>query len=289
MPKIVRFLVAVLLVLVAIGHALPAASAADGQGYWIVFDDGTVIPFGAATTGGAAIPGLRAPIVGAATAPGKAGLWLVASDGGVFTVGGASFHGSAAALSLASPVVGMAASPTGGGYWLAAADGGVFAYGDARFFGSRAGKLLNAQVAGIAASPSGGGYQLVAADGGVFEFGNAPCYCTHLDDHRAPVVGIAEALGDGYWLVGADGGIFAKGPHRPGPPPGANFHGSAAGLPLRAPVVGMARSPQGAGYWLAAADGGVFSYGDATFHGSVGRSHSGGPSVVAITSTLAVP
>ena len=38
--------------------------------------------------------------------------------------------------------------------------------------------------------------------------------------------------GRGYWLVGSDGGIFAFGD--------AAFTGSTGGLPLNAPVVGMA-------------------------------------------------
>jgi hypothetical protein len=66
----------------------------------------------------------------------------------------------------------------------------------------------------------------------------------------------------GYRMAAADGGVFAFG--------SATFHGSAAGLPLNAPVVGIAATPTGRGYWLAAADGGVFAYGDASFHGSAG-------------------
>ncbi|MGP8006256.1 MAG: hypothetical protein ACLP2J_04400, partial [Acidimicrobiales bacterium] len=50
----------------------------------------------------------------------------------------------------------------------------------------------------------------------------------------------------------------------------AQFHGSAGGLTLNKPVVGMAATPSGNGYWLVAADGGIFSYGDAAFDGSAG-------------------
>src|SRR5258705_244953 len=45
----------------------------------------------------------------------------------------------------------------------------------------------------------------------------------------------------GYWLVGADGGVFAFGD--------AGFFGSAVGVGLSAPVVGVAASPSGCGYW----------------------------------------
>jgi len=64
----------------------------------------------------------------------------------------------------------------------------------------------------------------------------------------------------GYRVAASDGGVFAYG--------ASSFHGSAGGLPLQAPVVGIAATPSGRGYWLAAADGGVFAYGDAPFLGS---------------------
>ena len=65
-----------------------------------------------------------------------------------------------------------------------------------------------------------------------------------------------------YWMVASDGGIFTFG--------NAGFFGSAGGLPLVKPVVGMAPTRSKDGYWLVASDGGIFSYGDATFHGSMG-------------------
>ena len=65
-----------------------------------------------------------------------------------------------------------------------------------------------------------------------------------------------------YWMVASDGGIFTFG--------NAGFFGSAGGLPLVRPVVGMAPTHSKDGYWLVASDGGIFSYGDATFHGSMG-------------------
>jgi hypothetical protein len=80
----------------------------------------------------------------------------------------------------------------------------------------------------------------------------------------------------GYRLAAADGGVFAFG--------SSGFHGSAGGLPLNAPVVGITSTPSGAGYWLVAADGGVFAYGDARFFGSAGG-HRLNARVVGITST----
>jgi len=68
--------------------------------------------------------------------------------------------------------------------------------------------------------------------------------------------------GQGYWLVASDGGIFAFGD--------ATFLGSAGGMSLNKPIVGIASTPDGQGYWLVASDGGIFSFGDAGFHGSTG-------------------
>jgi hypothetical protein len=67
--------------------------------------------------------------------------------------------------------------------------------------------------------------------------------------------------GFGYRLTGADGGVFAFG-HAP-------FHGSAGGLHLAQPIVGMAETTDDGGYWFVARDGGVFAFGDAAFSGSV--------------------
>jgi hypothetical protein len=66
----------------------------------------------------------------------------------------------------------------------------------------------------------------------------------------------------GYHLVASDGGIFSFG--------GAPFFGSAGGISLVKPIVGMGEAPGGGGYWEVASDGGIFSYGNAGFYGSMG-------------------
>ena len=49
----------------------------------------------------------------------------------------------------------------------------------------------------------------------------------------APIVGMDRtADGQGYWMVGRDGGIFSFGD--------AGFFGSAGGMHLNRPIVGMA-------------------------------------------------
>jgi len=48
--------------------------------------------------------------------------------------------------------------------------------------------------------------------------------------------------------------------------------GSAAGLPLGEPIVGMTSTSDRMGYWMVASDGGIFAFGDAGFYGSTGAS-----------------
>jgi hypothetical protein len=82
--------------------------------------------------------------------------------------------------------------------------------------------------------------------------------------------------GGGYWLVASDGGVFTF---------GARYFGSAGGLPLAQPVVGIAATATGLGYWLVAKDGGVFTYGDAKYYGSA----AGHPLNAPIIAIVAAP
>ena len=80
--------------------------------------------------------------------------------------------------------------------------------------------------------------------------------------------------GAGYWMTGTDGGVFAFG--------SAAFHGSLGGVPLNAPIIGMAAGP-GGGYWLVGADGGVFAFG-VPYYGSLGGLRLNAP-IVGIAAT----
>ena len=51
--------------------------------------------------------------------------------------------------------------------------------------------------------------------------------------------------------------------------PSGPFFGSVGGVPLNAPIVGIAATLAHGGYWLAAADRGIYAFGDAAFYGSV--------------------
>ncbi|HYR62667.1 MAG TPA: hypothetical protein VET24_08585 [Actinomycetota bacterium] len=116
---------------------------------------------------------------------------------------------------------------------------------------------------------SGAGYWLPENDGSlVATYGDAAPYVPPgfpaggpITFHGA-VTGFAAlpATGTGYWEAAADGGVFAFGD--------AGFYGSAVGLRLNRPIVGMVATPDGRGYWLVGADGGVFAFGDAAYYGS---------------------
>ncbi len=102
------------------------------------------------------------------------------------------------------------------------------------------------------------GYWLIQRGGGISPFGTATN--KGMPFTNVSVAGVANAGDGGYWVADADGGVFAF---------GAPFFGSMGGIPLNAPIVGIAATPDHSGYWLAAADGGVYAFGDAAFYGSV--------------------
>ncbi len=80
----------------------------------------------------------------------------------------------------------------------------------------------------------------------------------------------------GYWLTTSNGGIFSFGD--------APVLGSASGLTLNKPIVGMTSTPDRQGYWMVASDGGIFNFGDAGFFGSTGGMTLNKP-IVGIAST----
>ena len=218
------------------------------------------------STGPRAAPRSTAKIVGMAATPDGGGYWLVAADGGVFTFGDAGFYGSTGNLHLNQPIVGMAATPDGNGYWLVAADGGIFSFGDGRVLRlhrrpppqpahrGHGGRARRRRATGWS-PPTGGSSP--SAIGRASTAPPAPSTSTSPSWAWRP----RPTAGATGWSA-KDGGIFTFGD--------AAFYGSAGGLALDAPIVGMAATPDGGGYWLVASDGGVFTYGDAGFEGSAG-------------------
>ena len=116
------------------------------------------------------------------------------------------------------------------------------------------------------------------ASGGVINFGDAGHYGSPTTTTvNAPIVGMAStALRTGL--------LAHRRRRRRLRLRRRGFHGSAGGIELYDPVIGIAATPYGQGYWQLALDGGVFAYGDALFRGSTGGMRLNKP-VVGMTST----
>ena len=220
---------------------------------------------------------LNAPIIGMAATPDAAGYWLLASDGGIFAFGDAVFYGSTGGTPLNAPIVGMTPTPDGAGYWLVASDGGVLrlrrrwllrfdrrhAPGQAdrghgiddrrtAATGSWLRTAASSPTATQASSGSTGGLplqkpivrddvssrrgRLLASGLGRRHLQLRRRRVLRLNGRNAPEHADSRAwtgplTGMGYWMVGRDGGIFSFGD--------AGFYGSAGGVPLNTPIVGI--------------------------------------------------
>ncbi len=126
-------------------------------------------------------------------------------------------------------------------------------------------------------------YEILGSDGAA-AVGPTSWPMFHHDPQRTGVTGtltpqppcsVPSGAYAGYTLASSDGGAFAY---------DSPFCGSAGGLQLHAPVVGMAKAPDSGGYWLVGADGGVFAYGGAQYYGSMGGTALAKP-IVAMAAT----
>src|SRR5436305_1485961 len=130
-----------------------------------------VVGLVAATTMLTSLLGAAASIANSGDGAGAGpGAWLVAADGGIFSLGGAVFRGSAGADRLPAPVVAMMPTGSAAGYWLTGTDGATYAFGDATVKGSAAGR---GPIVAAAASPTGEGYWQFTAAGAALAFGDA--------------------------------------------------------------------------------------------------------------------
>jgi len=233
-------------------------STPSGDGYWLVYEDGTVTPQGgAASYGDASTIPLNGPIVGGAATPDGKGYWLVAQDGGIFTFGNAKFVGSMGAAHLNQPVFSMSPSKSGAGYWLVARDGGIFTFGDAKFYGSAGSQILNQPITGITTSPSGEGYRMVATDGGIFSYGDVPFYGSlpGLGINVNDVVGNAPIPSNtGYWIARSTGQVYSFGD--------ALALGSYTASPCNQ-IAAIFSNPSAQGYRLVTESGATIPFGTA--------------------------
>jgi hypothetical protein len=147
-----------------LGPIIAAEPTVDGTGLYAQASDGGVFTYSAPFHGSVydaiaqarGVPvgsiGPDLPVVGLTVDPDGDGYWVVAADGGIFSLR-APFRGSLPALvpyhQLAAPVNGMV--PYGNGYVLIADDGGVFVFSNLPFTGSLAG-LTGSKVVDIAAA-----------------------------------------------------------------------------------------------------------------------------------------
>jgi ribosomal protein L24E len=233
-------------------------STPTGNGYWLVYADGTVTPHGGAGSfGDASNIALNGPIVGGAATPDGKGYWLVAQDGGIFTFGDAHFYGSMGAAHLNEPVFSMSPTKDGKGYWLVARDGGIFTFGDAKFYGSAGSLVLNEPITGITTSPSGKGYRMVATDGGIFSFGDVPYYGSlpGLGINVNDVIGNAPIPSNaGYWVARSTGQVYSFGHAHP--------LGSYPAVACN-PIAAIFSNPAAQGYRLVTESGATIPFGAA--------------------------
>jgi hypothetical protein len=235
------------------------ATTTDGQGYWLVQQDGTVSAFGDARYHGS-LPvrsGSSSRIVGVARTYDNGGYWLASADGHVYALGDAHPYGSLPMSASRPPVTGIAPTPDGKGYWLLGVDGHVYGFGDAQLDGSPPSNLAPYDAIG---TRNAGGYIVTAAsDQGVYAYpgGTLTAGGPGTALSATLVASAVSPSGNGTWQAGADGSLVTTGD--------AGFFGSVLGasVTLSAPITAMVATPDGKGYWLLEANGTVFNYGDA--------------------------
>lgn len=244
----------------------------DGEGYWLVGDDGGVFSYGYINWFGSKHNRgdyLNQPIRGMTATVTHQGYWLMGGDGGVFAFGDAEFYGSVPGLDIAvANLIAIERSKGAAGYYLFGDDGSVYAFGDAIFSGSGVDVVADTVVAADVKRSGTEGYWVVTNTGIVYEFGGAVHYGDLDGEGFSDVVAMAASVdGGGYYLLRADGSVYTFG--------NAVYYGSpvdqATPIVLNDPATDIAVHPDSIGYWIAAEDGGVFTYGTVAlnFYGSL--------------------
>jgi RNA polymerase sigma factor (sigma-70 family) len=200
----------------------PIVSIASVSGsitsYYLLAEDGTIVPVGGAPFYGDPKNLLSQPIcdaVAIATTPDGRGYWVVTSAGDVFAFGDAVKYGAPSVPP--ATIVGFVPTPDGEGYWELAHDG-IYAFGNA---GAYCSVPAHMPIAAIAATPDNQGCWMVASDGGLFVGGDAENFGSGTS--TAPIVAIADyssggASNQGYWLLSASGAVHAYGSAHSYPP-----------------------------------------------------------------------
>jgi hypothetical protein len=242
-------------------NTMAMAATPDGNGYWLLRDDGGIFTYGDAPFYGSAAGSIQTLTTAVAMTPSGRGYWLVERRGMVWAYGDAGCFGGTYDTG-ATDIVGIASTASGQGYWLLEQNGGIWPYGDAvnHSYGGLGGHVpALTDIVGMAASPSGNGYWIAEANGGVWPFGDA-CGCGSAGGIQlaAPISAVIKppASAQGYFLIGKDGGVFAFGS-------ATEYLGSWAGGVPGNDVVGAAMTLIGHGMYFARGMGQVLTLGDA--------------------------
>ena len=202
------------------------------------------------------------PVVGMASTPDGHGYWLVAADGGVFSLRRRRL------LRLDRSRAPQAAGggdgrppPTATATGWSPPTAGSSAFGDAAFYG-RSGRAPQPPWWGWPPPPTATATGWSPPTAGCSAFGDADYYGHRAARLNQPMVGMAAtptAMATGWSPPTAGCSAFGD----------AGFFGSLGAVHLNGPIVGMDSSADGHGYWLAGSDGGLFNAGDALFFGAI--------------------
>ncbi len=178
--------------------------------------------------------------------------WIVASDGGVFSMGtNIKFFGSMAGKPLVQRITSSTARPQHDGYWMLGGDGGIFSFGNAKYLSGPTKTATSGYYRAIVGTPSGNGYWVITKLGSISPFGDAATT---------------------YWAgINASYKRFNTNPLNALP-----------GLPVNG-IVSAARTVSGKGLILLAENGATYGYGDAPYHGNVPINYAGGQRATSIT------
>jgi hypothetical protein len=242
------------------GNTMAINATPDGNGYWLLHDDGGIFTYGDAPFYGSAASHIQTYATALALTPSGRGYWIVERRGMVWAYGDAQCYGGTYDTG-ATDIIGIAPTASGNGYWLIEQDGGIWPYGDAvshSYGGLGNHSPLLTDIVSMAPTPSGNGYWIVEADGGVWPFGDA-CGCGSEGGVQlnAPIATVITPPGSaqGYFLVGTDGGVFPFGS-------ASGYLGSWAGRVPGNDVAGAALTLLGHGMYFARGMGQVITLGD---------------------------
>jgi hypothetical protein len=235
----------------------------QGDGYWLIGDDGGVFTYGRNVFYGSLAGDIIHGIIGGARSPSGNGYWLGATDGTVFAFGDATWYGGNVPASGE-----MVAVETAGGvdgYYQCDTQGHVYSFGSAPFYGGV--PFTSDPIVGMAVCPDGSGYWLLDSTGHVYTYGDPGVGVINYYGNGDPAVGSpytaieTTPTGLGYYLVTKRGHVYTFGD--------AVYHGGTSGMVLNDPISDIAVRPDGAGYWLVAEDGGIFTFGGIDFYGAL--------------------